>query len=150
MTRITGRVERTGWIRGQREVNQTVERLERNVTRVVGSRLATAVMDATPRRSGESAKSVKYDPERQAVVAGYGVFIMEHGQRPGRRLPPVRAIAQWLGGRRGNPYLISRAIGRRGIRARPFVEKAVDRALRSPDFDSDVRAAVRDALDDAS
>lgn len=50
---------------------------------------------------------------------------VHEGRRAGARQPPSAALAVWArrhGG--GNPFLIARAIGRRGIKARPFLRNA--------------------------
>ena len=55
----------------------------------------------------------------------YGIYV-EFGRRPGKP-PPVSAIAPWAR-RKGIavPYLVARAIGRRGIPPRPFLRPAVE------------------------
>ncbi len=56
---------------------------------------------------------------------GYGRFV-EYGRRPGKP-PPVSAIAAWA--HRKNiavPFLVARAIGRRGIKPRPFLAPALE------------------------
>lgn len=49
---------------------------------------------------------------------------VEYGRRAGRRPPPTRAIRPWLR-RHGIPedaaFVVARAIGRRGLRPRPFL-----------------------------
>lgn len=53
-------------------------------------------------------------------------FYVERGRRPGR-YPPIAAIAGWARRHGIAPFLVARAIARRGIRARPFVEPAYRR-----------------------
>jgi hypothetical protein len=81
--------------------------------------------------------------------------IIEHGRRPGSRMPPVRVIAEWLeqkmrGSVKGRKsrlqqasrlaFVVARAIGRRGLPAHrimartkrkldPIVRRAVEAAL---------------------
>lgn len=55
----------------------------------------------------------------------YGLYV-ERGRRPGRP-PPVAALAGWARRHGVNPYVVARAIGRRGIRAAPFLMPAYER-----------------------
>lgn len=55
----------------------------------------------------------------------YGLYV-ERGRRPGRP-PPVSALAGWARRHGVNPYVVARAIGRRGIRAAPFLLPAYDK-----------------------
>lgn len=61
-----------------------------------------------------------------------GAIWVERGRRPGRRPPPTGALRGWAQ-RHGIPadpgtlFLIARAIGRRGIRPRPFLVPALER-----------------------
>lgn len=56
----------------------------------------------------------------------YGI-VMERGRRPGARMPPVAALAGWARRHGGlNPYLVARAIQRKGIKARPYMEPALE------------------------
>ena len=54
--------------------------------------------------------------------ARYGVFV-EFGRRPGK-MPPIAAIAPWARRHGMNPFLVARAIGRRGIKPAPFLTPA--------------------------
>lgn len=49
----------------------------------------------------------------------YGFFV-EKGRRPGTP-PPVSAIRGWATRHGINPYVLARAIGRRGTKARPYM-----------------------------
>lgn len=76
---------------------------------------------------------------RVGPSARYGV-VVEFGRRAGARMPPVDALIPWVrrhmgtgiprrGARRqqalrARAFLVARAIGRRGIRARPFLRPA--------------------------
>lgn len=74
----------------------------------------------------------------------YAIYVLR-GRRPGR-MPPVDRIADWIRVRRLfhlNPFLVARAIGRRGIKGRPVF----DRAWRK--HGNAVREAVRKRLLDA-
>lgn len=59
-------------------------------------------------------------------------FWVEHGRAAGRRPPPSHALRQWAGEHgiptdAGTLFVIARAIGRRGIRPRPFLRPALER-----------------------
>ena len=62
------------------------------------------------------------------TVAHPGYWV-EHGRRPGKQ-PPIAAIRGWALERGLVPFLVARAIGRRGIRARPFLRPALERNTR--------------------
>lgn len=55
---------------------------------------------------------------------GYGVYV-EFGRRPGKP-PPVSALMGWAHRHNMNPYALARAIGRRGIRPKPFMRPAFE------------------------
>lgn len=59
--------------------------------------------------------------------ARYG-FWVEFGRRPGRA-PPIGAIAGWARRRGMSPYPLARAIARRGIKPRPYMQPAFERDL---------------------
>jgi len=53
-------------------------------------------------------------------------YWVEHGRKPGRP-PPTDAIAGWARRHGANPFVVARAIGRHGTRARPFVAPSYTR-----------------------
>jgi hypothetical protein len=57
----------------------------------------------------------------------YGYFV-EYGRRPGR-MPPIAAIEPWARRHGMNPFLVARAIGRKGIRPAPFMAPALAKNL---------------------
>lgn len=59
---------------------------------------------------------------------GYGLYVHE-GRKPGK-MPPVSALVDWAR-RHGNipPFLLARAIGRRGIKAKPFLRTALQQSI---------------------
>ena len=65
---------------------------------------------------------------RVGPSVAYGI-VMERGRRAGTRMPPPGALRAWAG-RHGIPesalWRLARAIGRRGIKARPFLQPAYD------------------------
>jgi hypothetical protein len=55
----------------------------------------------------------------------YGLYV-ERGRRPGRP-PPAAALAGWARRHGVSPYVVARAIGRRGVRAAPFLIPAYEK-----------------------
>lgn len=53
-------------------------------------------------------------------------FWVEHGRRPGR-YPPIDAIRGWARRHDIHPFVVARAIARRGTRPQPFVGPSLDR-----------------------
>lgn len=56
---------------------------------------------------------------------GYGLFV-ERGRRPGK-FPPISAIQGWARRHGIPPFLVARAIARRGTRPQPFVQPSLDK-----------------------
>ena len=56
---------------------------------------------------------------------GYGLYV-ERGRRAGSP-PPVSAVAAWARRHGVSPFLVARAIGRRGVRAAPFLLPAYEK-----------------------
>jgi hypothetical protein len=55
----------------------------------------------------------------------YGVYV-ERGRRPGKA-PPLAAVSGWARRHGVSPYVVARAIGRRGVRAAPFLIPAYEK-----------------------
>ena len=55
----------------------------------------------------------------------YGIYV-ERGRRPGKP-PPVSAVAAWARRHGVNPFLVARAIGRKGVRPAPFLLPAYEK-----------------------
>jgi hypothetical protein len=55
----------------------------------------------------------------------YGLYV-ERGRRPGRP-PPAAAVAAWARRHGVSPYVVARAIGRRGVKAAPFLIPAYEK-----------------------
>jgi hypothetical protein len=55
----------------------------------------------------------------------YGLYV-ERGRAPGRP-PPVSAVAGWARRHGISPFLVARAIGRKGVRAAPFLLPAYEK-----------------------
>jgi hypothetical protein len=55
----------------------------------------------------------------------YGAFV-ERGRRPGK-YPPIAAISGWAKRHGISPFLVARAIARRGTRPQPFVAPSIQR-----------------------
>lgn len=55
--------------------------------------------------------------------------VVEEGRAPGSRPPPTAPIAAWLKRKGRDPtlaYVVARAIGKRGIKARPYLRPAFE------------------------
>jgi len=55
----------------------------------------------------------------------YGLYV-ERGRRPGKP-PPVAAVAGWARRHGVSPFLVARAIGRKGVRPAPFLLPAYEK-----------------------
>ena len=89
-----------------------------------------------PKDTGRTAGSINY------AITGSGAnlqskigpsvawgIVIEQGRRPGAKPPPVKALQPWArrhGIPDGRVFLIARAIGRRGIKARPFLQPSLE------------------------
>ena len=62
---------------------------------------------------------------RVGPTVGYGI-VVERGRRPGK-YPPIAAIQGWARRHGIPPFLLARAIARRGTRPQPFVGPSLDR-----------------------
>lgn len=58
----------------------------------------------------------------------YGLYV-EMGRRPGK-MPPISAVEGWARRHGINPFLVARAIGRKGIKAQPFLIPAFEKNQR--------------------
>lgn len=157
MTTIEPSIERTGWLRGIRELDATVQRVERGVTRAVGNSIAQAVRDDAPRDTGAGVRTIQYSERQDAVIGAYHMWIQEVGRQAGSPMPPVDAIAEWLrrqqarGRLKGaSPFVIARAIGRNGIAPRKYAQQAARDRVGSLEFEQDVKLALQRALGDQS
>ena len=88
-----------------------------------------APVDTGALRSSISSKFSTTPLARSIVVANvaYAQFVHD-GRRPGSP-PPTAAVAGWARRKGLNPYLVARAIGRRGIKGRPFFTDAVKKIV---------------------
>lgn len=120
-------------------LNLTERQIQRalpKIASVAGKHLTEAVrakvLEADAIATGRFYRSIKSTAiyERQSVKivvssdVSYAQYILG-GRRPGR-MPPVQAIAGWIAVKRLfhlNPYVVARAIGRRGIKARRFFDR---------------------------
>lgn len=62
---------------------------------------------------------------RVGPAARYAYWV-EHGRRPGR-YPPIDAVAGWARRHGIHPFVLARAIARRGTRAQPFVAPSLQK-----------------------
>lgn len=90
---------------------------------------ALAPVDTGALRSSISSKFSTTPLARSIVVANvsYAQYVHD-GRKPGSP-PPTAAVAGWARKKGLNPYLVARAIGRRGIKGRPFFTDAVKKIV---------------------
>jgi hypothetical protein len=67
----------------------------------------------------------------------YGYFV-EYGRKPGKQ-PPIAAVEGWARRHGISPFLVARAIGRKGTKAKPFMAPALEKNERR----------IHDLFDDA-
>ena len=77
----------------------------------------------TGRLGGSITHQISGLTSRIGPSVAYGLYV-EKGRRPGKP-PPVSAIEPWARRRGANPFLVARAIGRRGTKPRPFLVPAL-------------------------
>lgn len=101
--------------------------LNNSVSEIAGRTRALA-----PHATGTLQRSIlperTYPAARVKVNVPYGVYV-ETGTRP--HWPPPEPIAAWASkvGFTGSPFLIARAISRRGTRAQPFWKPGIEQSL---------------------
>lgn len=61
----------------------------------------------------------------------YGLYA-ERGRRPGR-MPPVEALRGWAARHGVNPFVLARSIARKGTKAHPYMQPALDKHRRDVD-----------------
>jgi hypothetical protein len=97
-------------------------------------------------------------------VIGDNVFIsmpsyavnIEFGRRAGTRMPPMRSILLWIRRKGITPrdgislnqlaFLIARSIARRGIPARPFIERAIERTQDDERLDLNINEFIDEQI----
>lgn len=89
------------------------------------------------------------------IMPSYAVNI-EFGRAANRRRPPIRSILLWLRNKGITPrdgislnqlaFLIARSIGIRGIPARPFIERALERTQNDKRLDLNIDEFIDDQL----
>lgn len=85
-----------------------------------------------PRDTGQLAGSIHHTitgsgaalTGRVGPQAKHGIYV-EKGTRP--HFPPIDAVRGWARRKGINPFLVARAIARRGTRAQPFVAPSLDK-----------------------
>lgn len=82
-----------------------------------------------------------HDAIGRIVATHPAAKVIEGGRKPGAKLPPIGPITDWMAskGIGGSPFVIARAVARRGIKGRFFMRKAKSR----------VRAALPGLMHDA-
>jgi HK97 gp10 family phage protein len=70
--------------------------------------------------------NIKREDLRYTITpeAQYAIFAHD-GRKPGK-MPPIEAVESWANRRGANPYMVARAIGRKGTKGKKFMEIAFD------------------------
>lgn len=110
-------------------------------------------------RDSEIINNVTYEvDDKKGTIAIYLPYywkFIEKGRRPGAKRPPIVALIVWMRRKRIAPgkeqrvaWAIATAIARRGIRARPFINKAAADMEQQASVMLDVRfdLAFEDAI----
>lgn len=121
-------------------LNRAIRRAQDGADGLLGDILASIEGEARkgakphPVDTGETARSIESFANGPGRPLG-GVVrsehpaaaVLEHGRRPGARMPPTQPIADWVRrhGISAPVYVIARAIARRGIRPRRIFTNAV-------------------------
>lgn len=71
-------------------------------------------------------------------MADHSIFV-EKGTRP--HFPPVGAVAGWAKAHGIEPFLVARAISKKGTKAKPFLEPAVERTM--PAINKEMQNLIR-------
>jgi|SRR5262245_3484470 len=120
-------------------LDRAIERAHEQSGRETVNELRGGILDAGAVASFSGLRSIeKQFTERGAIKAwlvgsqlNYAPFAFEYGRRPGKQ-PPVEAILKWMAfkgipGDRGTAFIIARAIGKHGVRARRIFSATADR-----------------------
>lgn len=110
--------------------------LPRELREAMGDALSLVEQDAGRRLAGYGLRRVAGSLHQQVAGSGATVtgtlearrpsaFWIERGRRPGKQ-PPIQAVRAWAQERGIPAFLVARAIGRRGIPPRPFLEPALE------------------------
>lgn len=103
-------------------------------------KIAKTARTLAPKASGSLARSIKvrrprtltgqFDLGYQVVAEAPHALYVHEGRRAGARMPPAEPIRRWAR-LKGIPeervFIIRRSIGRKGIKARPFLRDAMRR-----------------------
>lgn len=139
------------------EVRETAERLAVQLLKEIGAEFVVQIQAAAQNRSGAAIpakstliESFSFDIENLETININGtdyVKYVEAGRRPGVRRVPIRALLAWIekykarlnnvpndmAGRTRMAFAIQSAIFRRGLRRRPFIDTAVESAIKTID-----------------
>lgn len=123
-----------GFVAAFRAAPQMMQSELRVAAKVISSRgEQISKVNAPVGRTGNLRGSVYGRPEGGGtnVSAVWGAtadyaMVVEKGRGAGKPMPPQGVLLGWGGVTPENEYVIRRSIGRKGIKARPFVGKAFD------------------------
>lgn len=109
-----------------RDVKDTSEPMRQATLLVAGDAKRNAPVDRGVTRASITPSVESRNNSTTGVVGSnqLSALIMERGARP--HWPPVAALETWARRHGMNAFLVARAISRRGIKARLFLQKALD------------------------
>lgn len=137
-----------GLVETQRKLQQVAEDLHGKPMSDAMGRATILVMSAArmnaPVDTGQLRASITPEVRTEGwnvigIVGSNKVYapFMELGTRP--HMPPLAALATWARRHNTSAFLVARAIARRGLKARKYLQRAVD----------DNRARIEDIIGDA-
>lgn len=124
-----------------------LDRLQRGLTgapRALGSETRKAMEASLTLIEGDARKNAPQDTRRLAGSITYSIrgtgaeltgrvgpslrygWFVEHGRRPGK-FPPLAAVSGWARRHGVSPFVVARAIARKGTRPQPFLVPAFEK-----------------------
>lgn len=136
--------------KAKKSLGELPELLRKNVASSLQKsayQLLAAASRKTPVDTGRLRASLNVHKSRDGLTVSvgtplkYGVYVHQ-GTRP--HFPPVNALRGWANRHNINPYLVSRAIARRGTKARRFLKDPLDQMRHK--IKSNINKAVEQSL----
>lgn len=119
----------------RRRLRKTSEALQTENLQSVAEYTRSVAYSLAPKDTGAGARGIAvevHDKSAEVISRDFYMYVMELGRRRGSAAPPMNALVGW-GARHGFVgrqalFLLSRAIGRDGIRAHRFMARAAEAA----------------------
>lgn len=136
----------------RRKIRKVVDTIEKeNHVKELAEYTQKTAQQLAPKDTGRGARGI------HVVVNGANaevrsndlhMYVMNYGRRAGERQPSTKHVAGWAarhGFAQSSVFVLARRIGRRGIRARRFMDKAA--TLARARMDSYVRETIKVKID---